>query len=249
MPTIRSGKIYSPTMDLAQITQVLERLSPQLAQLETRIQEQSIASEHRLAELEATIQNNEKSVGGGNRHPRRNVRNGGNRLRNNEEAFEPEERVLKSIKVEAPSFEGQLNPKVFVDWLSDIDHYFQWYEMSEARKVRFAKMKLSLRQGSMTTVEYIAKFEEFMLRCNVNKESSVTLSRFRTGFRLELQRELIPHDVNPLEQAYQLVQELEHYLKIILWRSDSICALMTFVQPLLVQSPIKLQKVLIILLN
>ncbi|KAL2501810.1 uncharacterized protein Fot_35658 [Forsythia ovata] len=65
----------------------------------------------------------------------------------------------------------------------------------------------------MTSVEYIAKFKEFMLRYNVNEESLVTLSRFRTGLRLELQRELIPHDVNSLDQSYQLVQELERYLK------------------------------------
>ncbi|KAL2501751.1 hypothetical protein Fot_35599 [Forsythia ovata] len=66
MPTTRSGMIYSPTMDLAHITQVLDRLSTQLTQLEARIQKQSASSEHRLAELEAAIQNDEESVGGGN---------------------------------------------------------------------------------------------------------------------------------------------------------------------------------------
>lgn len=146
-----------------------------------------------------------------------------------------------------------------------MDHYFEWYELSEARKVRFAKMKLvgkakhwwtnterqiqraceepithwdemkerlrekyvplsyqerlldqwqSLRQGNMTAEEFIDKFKEFMLRCNVNEDPSVTLARFRTGLRLELQRELIAHDVYSLERAYQLVQELERYLKI-----------------------------------
>ncbi|KAK4477808.1 hypothetical protein RD792_017070 [Penstemon davidsonii] len=176
-----------------------------------------------------------------------------------------EERVLKSVKVEAPSFDGQLNPKVFLDWLSDMDHFFAWYDMSEARQVRFAKMKLvgqaklywinverqlerareepitlwaemkerlrekyvplsyhqqlldkwqSLRQGSMLVTEYISKFEEFMLRCNVTEDASVTLSRFRTGLRLELQRELIPHDVDSLERAYQIVIELERYLNL-----------------------------------
>ncbi|KAK9951474.1 hypothetical protein M0R45_006914 [Rubus argutus] len=71
----------------------------------------------------------------------------------------------------------------------------------------------SLRQGTMTAEEFIDKFEELMLRCNVNEDPSVTLARFRTGLRPELQKELIPHDVYSLERAYQLVQELERYLK------------------------------------
>ena len=50
--------------------------------------------------------------------------------------------MLKSVKVEAPSFDGRIDPRAYSDWESDIDHYFEWYEMSDERKVRFAKMKL-----------------------------------------------------------------------------------------------------------
>ncbi|KAK4489657.1 hypothetical protein RD792_005469 [Penstemon davidsonii] len=252
-------------MDQAQIAQAIERLSNQIMQLDNRIIEHTANSDRRLANLEASIQNDDdESVAGGPRLvPRRNIRRPVNPRNNANEDME--ERVLKSVKVEAPSFDGQLNPKVFLDWLSDMDHFFAWYDMSEARQVRFAKMKLvgqaklywinverqlerareepitlwaemkerlrekyvplsyhqqlldkwqSLRQGSMPVTEYISKFEEFMLRCNVTEDASVTLSRFRTGLRLELQRELIPHDVDSLERAYQIVIELERYLNL-----------------------------------
>lgn len=172
---------------------------------------------------------------------------------------------MKSAKVEAPNFEGQLNPKVFLDRLADMDHFFAWYEMSEGRKFRFAKMKLvgqaklywtnverqierageepitfwdekkdrlrekyvplsycqqlldkrqSLPQGSMPVIEYIPKFEELMFRCNVTEGAAVTLSRFRTGLLPEIQRELITHDVDSLERAYQIVQEVERYINL-----------------------------------
>jgi len=49
---------------------------------------------------------------------------------------------FKNIKLEAPTFDGQLDPQFFLDWISDMDHYFDWYDMSDERRVRFVKMKL-----------------------------------------------------------------------------------------------------------
>ena len=97
-----------------------------------------------------------------------------------------------------------------------------WEEMKEILKEKYVPLAYkeclldqwqSLRQGNMTAAEYIDKFEEFMVRCNINEDPSVTLARFRTGLRPELQRELIPHEVYSLERAYQIVLELERYLK------------------------------------
>ena len=50
--------------------------------------------------------------------------------------FDPDERLMISIKIDAT------NPSIFLDWLADMDHYFDWYAMSEDRRIRFAKMKL-----------------------------------------------------------------------------------------------------------
>lgn len=51
-----------------------------------------------------------------------------------------------------------------------------------------------------------------MMRCNVREDPQVTLSRFRTSPHLELQKELIPHQVTTLDHTYQMAQELERYL-------------------------------------
>ena len=52
------------------------------------------------------------------------------------------------MKVEAPSFDDCLDSKEYLDWESGMDHYFGWYEISEAKRVRFARMKL-VRQARL----------------------------------------------------------------------------------------------------
>ena len=69
--------------------------------------------------------------------------------------------MMKDIKVEAPSFDGQMDPTKFLDWLADMDHYFEQYDMSDERQVRFAKMKL-LGQGKL----YCTNYERLMARRN-----------------------------------------------------------------------------------
>ena len=55
---------------------------------------------------------------------------------------DPDERIMRSIKINAPSFDGTLEPQLFMDWIKEMDNYFKWYVMSEERKVSFAAMKL-----------------------------------------------------------------------------------------------------------
>ena len=50
-----------------------------------------------------------------------------------------------------------------------------------------------------------------MSRCNHSEDESIVLSRFRAGLREDLQRELFLREVLTLQQAYQLVQDLELY--------------------------------------
>jgi len=42
---------------------------------------------------------------------------------------------FKNIKLEASTFNGQLDPQIFLNWISDMDHYFDWYDMSDERRV------------------------------------------------------------------------------------------------------------------
>jgi len=64
---------------------------------------------------------------------------------------------LRNIKLEAPAFDGQLDPQFSLDWTSNMDHVFDWYNMSNARRIRFAKMKL-VRQAR----QYWANAEKLM---------------------------------------------------------------------------------------
>ena len=40
---------------------------------------------------------------------------------------------LWNIKLEASTFDGQLDPQIFLDWTSDIDHYFDRYNIFDER--------------------------------------------------------------------------------------------------------------------
>ena len=57
----------------------------------------------------------------------------------------------------------------------------------------------------MTVTKYIAKFDEYMMGCDMYEKPVVVLSRFHMGFRLDLHQELILHMVISLEHAYQVV--------------------------------------------
>ena len=55
---------------------------------------------------------------------------------------QPQRDITKKVKVNAPEFDGRMDPNVFSDWLVAIEEYFDWYEMIDSERVRFAKMKL-----------------------------------------------------------------------------------------------------------
>lgn len=54
----------------------------------------------------------------------------GGSSRHNHEC-DPDEWILKSVRLEAPAFDETMDPKIFTDWISDIDQSFKWYEMLE----------------------------------------------------------------------------------------------------------------------
>ena len=53
-----------------------------------------------------------------------------------------DDQVLRNVRVDAPSFDGTLDPIKFLDWLSKIEDYFEWYGLEDDRRVGLAKMKL-----------------------------------------------------------------------------------------------------------
>ena len=56
--------------------------------------------------------------------------------------FELDDDVTKKVCFEVAEFYGKLNPTTFLDWIMSMEHYFDWYAISENRKVCFLKAKL-----------------------------------------------------------------------------------------------------------
>ncbi|GFS30384.1 hypothetical protein Acr_00g0011600 [Actinidia rufa] len=127
------------------------------------------------------------------------------------------------INVEAPTFDGRLDPKVFTDW--SIEQRRQppvtdWVEMKEILKEKYLPQSYqgdmldkwnNLRQGSKPATEYVAQFEEYLMRCNIREDERMTLSlsRFRHGLNDDLRKELVLREVDTLDQAYTFVQNYE----------------------------------------
>jgi hypothetical protein len=56
--------------------------------------------------------------------------------------YQPLDELTKRMKVDVPDFFGKLEPNAFEDWLTTIEDYFDWFAVSEDRKVRYVRMKL-----------------------------------------------------------------------------------------------------------
>ena len=55
---------------------------------------------------------------------------------------QPIDELTKRMKVDVLDFYGKLEPHAFEDWLIVIKDYFDWFTISEDRKVRYIRMKL-----------------------------------------------------------------------------------------------------------
>ena len=104
-----------------------------------------------------------------------------------------------------------------------------WDEMKMILKEKYVPTSYQQRmldqwqrisQGSKPVRDYISKFDDFLSRYDLGEEESVILSRFRTGLRDDLQRELFLREVSTVQEAYELVQELDRYHKVPSRRYD-----------------------------
>jgi len=68
-----------------------------------------------------------------------------------------------------------------------------------------------LDQWQRLTQGNLKKFDQFLVRCGEDESDSIVLSGFRLGLKDELRCELIVRDISTLEQAIQVVQELDQF--------------------------------------
>ena len=95
-----------------------------------------------------------------------------------------------------------------------------WEGMKEKLRLKYVPLSFSqqlpdkcnrLTQRNKLATNYIAKFDQYLNQCSAIefKSPEQTLSRFRSALRNDYRRELIARGITPLEQAYQLVTNLE----------------------------------------
>lgn len=66
----------------------------------------------------------------------------------------------------------------------------------------------TLCQGSTTVTEYVTKFEELNLSCDVKEEQYSLLLRFRIGLRLKIWRALLHRRVTSVTEMYEKAVDL-----------------------------------------
>ena len=133
-----SSNLNPDTMEtqFTQITTTLANLAAQLEAMQVAHTESHNELRGRLEILEEECDTSpERGRGHHNRH------NGPHN--NRRDSPDPDDRFLKSIKVDVSTFDGRLDPQTFLDWIQSMDKYFQWYPLAEEKKVRFAAMKLT----------------------------------------------------------------------------------------------------------
>ncbi|MQM04561.1 hypothetical protein Taro_037356 [Colocasia esculenta] len=229
-------------------------------------------------------------------------------------AYRDRDQDIWNARLEAPSFDGSLEPQDYLDWEARMNRYFDWLGMSDPRRAFFAKTMLrgraltywtnleerlaerfeepidtwdemkarlrekyvpvtyhhrlidrwqSISQGSRkvhkeavdrsgfpdirssglcgsvdskkwicrqisTVSQYIDEFDDLLLRCGAREEGALTLSRFRRGLRRAYQQELFRQHVTTLDQAYQVVREMEQFEQE--WESSRVRS--TYQRPL-----------------
>jgi len=50
--------------------------------------------------------------------------------------------ITKAVRVDPPSYDGLGEPQVFLDWVMEIECYFEWHNLNDMHRVQVARMKL-----------------------------------------------------------------------------------------------------------
>ena len=61
---------------------------------------------------------------------------------NEERLFKALNKIGKRPRFEVPTFSGKLNPEELIDWINELEEYFQYEGIEDLDRVKFAKAKL-----------------------------------------------------------------------------------------------------------
>ncbi|KAI5311028.1 hypothetical protein L3X38_026317 [Prunus dulcis] len=70
--------------------------------------------------------------------------------------------ITYHAKPTATNFDGSGDATLFVDWISFMEDFFEWYDMSDAQRIRFAKLKLvkSAKQNWKATEHHLQQLRQ-----------------------------------------------------------------------------------------
>ena len=128
---------------LGQITQLTDALNAILGQLTNVTQRLDHLEENRSRGPSVQHQTESHRKNSNSDHSQKRERPHRRRQHVRPAHDDPEDPLLRLIRVEAPSFDGCHQPSEYLDWKASMDQYFDWYPMAEERKVRLAKMRLT----------------------------------------------------------------------------------------------------------
>jgi len=156
----RSGTSFHPPSPPP--TEAMDQLRADIGALTQSMTQLSNQVTNRLDQIEAILGTSEEAArprpeaGPESPHPRRNLQQDSyleDEFGRDPDPFvdthprrpnleDREERAIRSIKLDAPTFDESLDPRVYEDWELAMEQYFDWYSMSDRTKFKFAKLRL-----------------------------------------------------------------------------------------------------------
>jgi len=52
-------------------------------------------------------------------------------VENTNKSRDGENDIIRRIKIDPPTFDSILSPKIFSDWRANLNYYFDWYRFTE----------------------------------------------------------------------------------------------------------------------
>eukprot|EP00253_Pinus_taeda_P012243 PITA_12243 len=145
-------------------------------------------------------------------------------------------KVGSKPKIEIPMYDGSLNAEELMDWIRSIDQYFNYEEVEENKKVKFAVTRLkghaaiwwdelqtsrtrkgkskmqNLKQKGMPVKEYTEEFYRLNIRIGHVEDDLEKVARYINGLRYEIQDEISLLSLKTVEDAYQAALKAEEKL-------------------------------------
>lgn len=77
---------------------------------------------------------------------------------------------------------------------------------------RLLEQLSSMIQGSNSIAECMAQFDEFLIRCDLDEETSFILARFKNRLHSDIRHALSTYSLESLNHVFQQALEIEHDL-------------------------------------